>query len=131
MAGFDPYDALVPVFLETDVSCRLEQIATAIFVEMDGEPFLFTAAHVTDDHTRGELLIPTSEGLSAVQGYMGYVDLPPEVPRATDFTDIAYYRLSSTFAQRVLHNFTPLPRERREIIPSALELTVCSASGYP
>ena len=131
MPHFDPYDSLVPVFLKTDIPKRVHQIGTAIFREFWGEPFLITAAHVTDELKNGVLLIPTAQGLSQIDGYLAYIDLPPEVSRREDNVDIAYYRLSSEFAAHLSYHFKPLPQGRSEIIRSALELTVCSASGYP
>lgn len=94
MTQFDPYDSLVPVFLKTEIPKRVHQIGTAIFRELWGEPFLFTAAHVTDKIKNGMLLVPTAEGLSPIDGYMAHIDLPPEVSRLDDSVDIAYYRLS-------------------------------------
>jgi len=131
MPTVDPYDALVPVFLETRAPNRVSQIGTAVFVELHGEPFLFTAAHVTDDQKSGYLLVPTSRGLEPIDGYMAFVDLPPEVHRREDDTDIAYYRLRSEFAVDLCHHFQPLPQARCELIKSSMELTVCSVSGYP
>lgn len=131
MPKFDPYDALVPVFLETELPQRLQQIGSAIFIEHNSEPFLMTAAHVTDDLGRGELLVPTIDGLSAIEGYVAHVDLPPGISRNDDEIDIAYYRLTSSFAARLSHHFSPLPQRRGEIIRTALELGACSASGYP
>jgi hypothetical protein len=131
MPEFDPYDALVPVFLETELPQRLQQVGSAIFIEQNSEPFLITAAHVTDDLKRGELLVPTADGLSPIEGYMAHIDLPLEISRTDDEIDIAYYRLTSDFSARLTHHFSPLPQTRREIIPTALNLRVCSASGYP
>jgi hypothetical protein len=131
MTQLDPYDSLVPVFLRTEIPKRLLQIGTAIFCELQGEPFLLTAAHVTDELANGTLLVPTEEGLSPIEGYMAHIDLPPEVSRLNDNVDIAYYRLATEFAVQLSHHFTPLPQGRGELIRSAHELTVCSASGYP
>lgn len=131
MPRFDPYDSLVPVFLETEIPRRIRQMGTAIFREFWGEPFLITAAHVTDELKNGVLLAPTAQGLMPIDGYMAYIDLPPEISRLKDNVDIAYYRLSSEFAAQLSYHFKPLPQGRGEVIRSALELTVCSASGYP
>jgi hypothetical protein len=131
MAESDPYDSLIPVFLETEIPKRVVQIGTAIFRELWGEPFLFTAAHVTDELKNGTLLVPTAVGLSPIDGYMAHIDIPPEFSRLDDSIDIAYYRLSTKFAIQLSLHFKPLPQGRGDIIRSAHELTVCSASGYP
>lgn len=131
MLDFDPYDSLVPVFLETEIPKRVHQIGTAIFRELWGEPFLFTAAHVTDALKNGILLVPTEQGLTPIDGYMAHIDLPLEISRLDDSVDIAYYRLSTEFAVQLSYHFKPLPQGYGEVIRSALELNVCSASGYP
>ncbi|QGT78598.1 hypothetical protein GM160_06635 [Guyparkeria halophila] len=127
----DPYDALVPIFVETKIPKRLTQIGTGVFSQIRGQPFLFTAAHVVDEQAQGTLLVPTSLGLVPIHGYMAHVDLPPEIPRRDDMIDVAYYRLSRMFAKSLCHHFRPLPPERTELIQSSLNLSVCSASGYP
>lgn len=131
MLDFDPYDSLVPVFIATEIPKRVHQIGTAIFHEFWGESFLITVAHVTDELKNGVLLVPTVHGLSPIDGYMACIDLPPEVFRREDNIDIAYYRLSAEFATQLSYHFKPLPQGRVEVIQSALELKVCSASGYP
>jgi hypothetical protein len=131
MSDFDPYSSLVPVFHETEIPQRLRQIGTAIFANLWGEMLLLTAAHVIDEFKSGELLVPTELGILPIQGYIGHIDLPPEIPRSDDSVDIAYCRLSTRFAKALCHHFTPLPQARAELIRSASELTVCSASGYP
>jgi hypothetical protein len=131
MKPFDPYDSLVPVFLGTDLPKRFGQMGSAIFLEFHGEPFLLTAAHVTDELKNGTLFVPTDDGLLPIEGYIASIDLPPEIPRTDDDADFAYCRLSSRFAAKLTHHFTPFPTSRTRLIQSARELTVCSASGYP
>jgi hypothetical protein len=128
---FDPYDALVPIFHSSKLPRRFQQIGSAIFIQLNGEPFLLTAAHVTDKIRIGELLVPTAEGFSPIEGYMAHIDLPPEIARSEDTVDIAYYRLTAQFAATLSHRFTALPQSRGELLQSAHEMTVCSASGYP
>ena len=131
MKPYDPYDSLVPVFLRTDVPQRTRQFATAELVELHGEPYLLPAAHVTDEAKSGELLVPTRDGLEPIEGYMAYIDLPPEIRRADDTTDIAYYRLSTRFANSLAHQFRVLRHERSEHVASAHDYVVYTASGYP
>ncbi|HDS1201089.1 hypothetical protein NDN17_20840 [Shewanella algae] len=123
--------SIVPIFIETEVPKRISQIGTAVFVDFQNMPFLFTAAHVTDDMENGTLLVPTVEGLSEIDGYTAYVDLPPEIPRSSDSVDMAYIRLTSEFASKLCYNFFPLPQKKMNIASSALELGVVSVVGYP
>ena len=131
MRPYDPYDSLVPVFLRTEIPNQMVQVATAVFVEILGEPFLLTAAHVTDKSKLGELLVPTEEAFEPIHGYKAYIDLLPETERNDDTTDIAYYRLSTEFASLLARVFRIMRPDRRQLIRSAHEFAMYSASGYP
>ncbi|MBU4261777.1 MAG: hypothetical protein KKC76_07860 [Proteobacteria bacterium] len=131
MYATDPDEAIVPIFAKEKYTDMLHQVGTGIFVDFQGMPFLYTAAHVTDNLQHGELMVPTHFGIEPIEGYMAHVDLPPEIPRKEDDIDIAYYRLSNEFARTMAAIFRPLPQLRRMIITSALELGVCSIYGFP
>ena len=45
--------SIVPIYIRTEVPKRIVQIDTAVFVDFQNMPFLFTAAHVTDDMENG------------------------------------------------------------------------------
>ena len=124
-------EALVPIFIKTEIPKGIKQIGTAVFLDFNSEPFLFTAAHVTDELKQGKLLVPTVNGLSEIEGYLTHVDLPPEISRDQDTVDMAYYRLSSQFACELSYQFKPLPQHSIEIIKSALDLSVVSVVGFP
>jgi hypothetical protein len=123
--------SIVPIFIKTDVPKRIVQIGTAVFVDLNNHPFLFTAAHVTDDMEKGTLLVPTANGLSEIDGYTAFIDLPPEIARADDTVDMAYIRLSSKFACELCHHFLPLPQTKSQLVASSEELGVVSVVGYP
>jgi hypothetical protein len=131
VVAYDPYDSLVPVFIRTQSNHRPKQFATAVFFELHGEPFLLTAAHVTDERTNGELLVPTGAGFVPIEGYMSYIDVLPEERRGNDQIDIAYFRLSTHFANELAREFRVLPQARSQLLQSAHEFSVYSASGYP
>ncbi|XLY89717.1 hypothetical protein ACK8QS_07780 [Ectopseudomonas mendocina] len=131
MYAIDPHDSLVPIFVEHLSSGKVEQVGTGIFIEFQGAPFLFTAAHVTDITEYGSLLTPTANGISEIDGYMAYVDLLPESKRSEDTVDIAYFRLDKTFARSLLAHFKPLHQSRCEITHNATELKMYSICGYP
>ncbi|QKI90125.1 hypothetical protein [Thiomicrorhabdus xiamenensis] len=131
MFANDPKDAVVPIFAKEKYSGKIQQIGTGIFIDFQGKPFLYTAAHVTDNSHSGELMIPTRFGIEPIDGYMAYIDLPPEVKRQDDAIDIAYYRLSTNFASSMMIHFKPFPQSRIKLIKSSLESGVCSVYGYP
>lgn len=131
MYASDPEHALVPLFVKPKYSDSLHQVGTGIFIDFKSQPFLFTAAHVTDNLEHGELLVPVYGGIEPIEGYVGYIDLLPGMSREKDTVDIAYYRLSTTFAKLMCAHFRPLHQSRCTLISSALELGVCSVYGYP
>jgi hypothetical protein len=131
MHAKDPEHALVPLFVKAKYSEHYEQVGTGIFIDFQNEPFLFTAAHVTDHLGNSELFVPAHGGIQPLDGYVGYIDLLPGMTRAEDKVDIAYYRLNVNFARRMCAYFKPWPQSRCSIIESALKLTVCTVYGYP
>lgn len=131
MYALDPHDSLVPIFVERLDSGKIEQVGTGIFVEFQGAPFLFTAAHVTDITEHGRLMAPTADGISEIDGYMAYVDLLPENKRTEDAIDIAYFRLDTNFARKLIYHFKPLHQSRCEIIHNATAPGIYSICGYP
>lgn len=131
MYASDPKDALVPIFIKKNYSNALQQVGTGIFIDFESQPFLFTAAHVTDNLEHGELFVPVYGGIEPIDGYVGYIDLLPGMSRKNDVVDIAYYRLSSDYAKLMCAYFRPFPQSRCTLVRSALELVVCSVYGYP
>lgn len=121
---------LVPIFIETEVPKQIEQVGTGVFLDFQSAPFLLTAAHVTDELKNGNLLVPTVNGLSEIEGYHAHIDLLPELTRDDDGVDMAYFRLTSEFARSLCAHFYPLIG-RAELVPSSLELGVVSVVGYP
>ena len=131
MYATDPKDSVVPIFAKRKFEEKLVQVGTGIFIDYLSQPFLFTAAHVTDELQKSQLMVPVCGDIRNIQGYAAYIDLPPEIHREDDNVDIAYYKLSTDFARMMCTHFKPLPQSRRMVIQSALELGVCSVYGYP
>ncbi|MBO6557561.1 MAG: hypothetical protein JJ957_13735 [Pseudomonadales bacterium] len=131
MYATDPSESLVPMFLKSEYDDQFSQFGTGIFVELHGEPFLFTAAHVTDEYEHGKIYVPVIDTFAEVDGYFAFIDLPPEIPREDDYSDVAYFRLSTQFATLLCSNFRPWPQARCRLIDSSLDLGACSIYGYP
>jgi len=127
----DPYDAIVPVFGESQRGEGFTHVGTGVFIELQSQPFLLTAAHVTDNLKHSQLWVPAHDSIYPIQGYVGYVDLLPEQVRSDDPVDVAYYRLDSRFARGMLELFKIWPQTRCELIVNSLELGVCSVCGMP
>lgn len=127
----DPEDALVPLFAAEPNNGTLQHVGTGIFMEFMQQPFLFTAAHVTDTLEQSPLLVPGHAGIDPIEGYVGYIDLLPEQQREDDPADVAYYRLSTQCSRSLCAFFRPLPQSRCQLVTNALKLGVCSVYGYP
>ncbi len=131
MFATDPEQSLVPLFGESKHNSSLQHIGTGIFVEFMSQPFLFTAAHVTDNLQHTRLMVPGFDGIHPIEGYVGYVDLLPGQSRNEDHIDVAYYRLSTLCSRSLCTHFRPLPQSRCRLVLNSLELGVCSIYGYP
>jgi hypothetical protein len=131
MFATDPEQSLVPLFGESKYDGSLQHVGTGIFVQFMSQPFLFTAAHVTDELEHTPLMVPGFDGIQPIEGYLGSVDLLPEQSRNEDHIDVAYYRLSTLCSRWLCTHFRPLPQSRCRLVPNALGLGVCSIYGYP
>lgn len=131
MFATDPEDSLVPLFGGSKYNGSLQHVGTGIFVEFMRQPFLFTAAHVTDELKNGPLMVPGFDGIHDIDGYLGYVDLFPDQSRNQDQIDVAYYRLTTLYSRSLCTHFRPLPHSRFRFAPTSLGLGVCSIYGYP
>lgn len=127
----DPGDALVPLFAANPNNATLQHVGTGVFLEFMQQPFLFTAAHVTDALLHTELLVPGHAGFNPIEGFVGYIDLLPEHRREEDPADVAYFRLSKLCSRSLCTFFRPLSQSRCRLVTNALELGVCSVYGYP
>lgn len=70
MYASDPDDAVVPLFAESLRGGGLTHVGTGLFVEFRSQPFLFTAAHVTDNLQHSELWVPAHDSIYPIQGYV-------------------------------------------------------------
>lgn len=128
---YHPHDSIIPIFHRAKPTEQLVQIATATFVEIGCEPFLLTAAHVADKAFDGELYVPTEVGFEQIDGYMALIDLLPDQNRREDDVDIAYFRLSTEFANLLFNTFPVLRSDRWKNLQTAHEYNVYSTVGYP
>lgn len=128
---YDPYNSLVPIFRETTVPKGIKQVATAVYVKNQMGEFLYTAAHVTDDLAHSKLLVPLDGILTEIEGYIAFIDLPPEYHRNDDTIDIAYVKLSNEFSTVLSRGFEPISGQNKLILENTNNLYTCSVAGYP
>lgn len=131
MYASEPEESLVPIFEADLYRDSVTQIGTGIFVEYESQPFLLTAAHVTDSLKYTKLLVPAFDSIYPIDGYVGCVDLLPGETRLGDKIDISYYRLDSRFAKGMLENFKPWPQKRMSMARDASRSAAFSVYGYP
>lgn len=128
---YEPYDSLVPIYIEWSHSGKVEQIATAVYVSNQMGRFLFTAAHVTDDRENGRLLIPLCGQLQEVYGYVAHNVVLPDESRQRDLIDTAYIKLDEEQDSLLSTYFTPTTGDNVELLQSAESVHLCSVAGYP
>ena len=93
--------------------------------------YLLTAGHVVDLRSRGALCIPTTDGVSPLEGGLGGNELGPTEDRRDDKYDVAYIRLSSKLSAIAHPTFEPLPRQNVDLRGNVLPGDFCSIGGYP
>ena len=127
---FDPVIATVPVYVRESQKTKPKHFGTGVFLIYRDLPYLFTVAHVTDGANQGQLVLPIGDKFLEPEGFLRYIDLPPEIPRSADDVDMAYFRLDFEFADRLCSEYVPLINRTRNIV-SASEVYTCSVIGYP
>jgi hypothetical protein len=123
--------SVCPIFIENPTSGNLNQIGSGVFVEIQGELFLLTAAHVTDYEQVGRILIPGVQGLIAPHGSFAHLAVAAGGKRLDDKLDIAYYRLNREILNELPSTLKPLQREDVALFDSLTEGDIYSFSGYP
>ena len=126
----DPYDSLIPIFRMESIPPRSRQHGTGVYLKLNGDVYLLTAAHVIDGSEPGQLLIPGPHHLIPITGNM-YASFIGDEERHNDSADFALFRLSASCKKSLNHHFSPFPQTRTELLTSSLELGCCSISGYP
>lgn len=94
-------DAVFPFFLEDRSDGRLKQVSSGVLVEIGGELFALTSAHVIDKSKGGALCMPAIHGIEPVSGNLYQTPVPRHGYRAKDNADMAYYHLSSAWRSKL------------------------------
>jgi hypothetical protein len=100
-------DAVFPVFYAANDESPLEQIGSGVLLQIGGEIFALTAAHVTDQLAMGTLFMPAVDGIKPIAGYHSYNPPPPGRSRDADKADMAYYRLGPELRKELHPLFKP------------------------
>jgi hypothetical protein len=128
---FPHEESLVPIYLWRRDKEYPEQVGTGIYLQLLDQPYLLTAGHVADLRSEGSLCIPSTEGISPLEGGIGGNVLAPNANRKNDKFDVAYIRLSTMVASLMHPTFVPIPRSNVDIDGGVLPGDFCSVGGYP
>lgn len=109
----------------------MQQIATAVALELGGKVFLLTAAHVMDHRSEGTLYIPTKPGIEPIEGRMVTLDLPRTGSRQDDKVDVAYVELPEKLANNLSVRITPLDRKSLSLFDLYIAGDLYTFAGYP
>lgn len=125
------FDCLCPVFLLKPDADRLEQVATAVALELGSKIFLLTAAHVTDHEDEGVIYVPTGTGIEPIAGNVVSLALPRTGRREDDKVDVAYIELDDDLGQALAKEITPLKREDLALFDFYLGGDLYTFAGFP
>lgn len=127
----ESFEAVCPIFLKRTDRHKVEQIGSAVLLQIATDMFLLTAAHVTDLKKEGMLLIPGKDGLTQIIGHFAHLAVPRDYKRSDDKYDISYYHLSPNLAENLHQNIIPLRCENLFLSDNLLERDVYTFAGYP
>ena len=125
------FDCLCPVFLLRPDADRLEQVATAVALELGAKIFLLTAAHVTDHGDEGIIHVPTGSGIKPISGNVVSLALPRTGRREDDKVDVAYIELDDDLGQELKKVITPLTRKNLALFDFYLDGDLYTFAGFP
>lgn len=127
-----PYDAVIPLFLENRRAGEVSAVGSCVFVNLGGEHFLLTAAHVTD-HTSEDhiLMLPAGDELIPVEGGFAEIGKVEQRSKEARLLDASYYHLSSEFSSRLYPDYRPITQTGIDLFDEAADGNLYSIAGYP
>jgi hypothetical protein len=127
-----PFDAVIPLFKQGQSSDDLAATGSCVWVDIEGEQFLLTAAHVTDARIAGDiLLVPAGEQLAPPDGTFVQLGKHGLRDKRSLAVDAAYFHISSGFADRLKPRYSPISRRRIDMMDEVREGDLYSIAGYP
>lgn len=124
-------DSVCPIFVCLKVSEKIEQIGSGVLLQIKNQVFILTAAHVTDWKEKGELCIPTKNGIEGIEGHIAGIVLPKGVSRTKDKIDMSYFCLSKSLVGKLHKSFKPLTLEDCWLTDNTQPKDIYSFSGFP
>lgn len=121
-------NSIIPIIINNK---KPEHIGSGILVKIKKELFILTAAHVVDETSLNDILIPTTDGLKPFLGIVTNLNLPNDITRSNDIIDIAYYRLNKDWDFQFDFNIEPLDLCDINITDIPYENDNYAFIGYP
>jgi len=123
-------DSVCPVFIR-DGDEKIDQIGSGVLLKIKEKTFLLTAAHVCDWSEKGELCIPTKNGIESIIGYCASILAPKKLGRNKDIIDIAYFLLDGALVEKIHDSFRVLSRNECWLTDNLLSGDIYTFSGFP
>ena len=125
------YECIVPIFVIHYKNDDCEHIGSGVLIEIHGEVFLLTAAHVLDCRAHGTLSIPTQDGITSITGHVASICPSNIKVGQKDKLDIAYFKLNHNLVKKLDSRFTPLQRDGCHLTDNLQADDTYTFSGYP
>lgn len=123
-----PSKSVCPIFRRTTI---LEQFGSGVFIRIDDNVFLVTAAHVSDDRYSSPLWISSQDGFTQLEGYFAEIRIPDSGDRNDDNYDFSYYRLPHSVVESLHPELLILDHEDCDTFDTTAEGDAYTLIGYP
>lgn len=123
--------AVFPIFLAQGDDDSSQQIGSGVLLAIGDEVFALTAAHVTDASTKGTLLMPASDAITAIVGHFSHNPSLGNSMRATDKIDMAYFRLDKELSSRLHPLLRPANVDELQLTDNLETGDFCTFAGFP
>jgi hypothetical protein len=124
-----PEAAVCPIFRSTNAGP--EQIGSGVLLNVGDVSFLLTAAHVTDERKRSDLLIPSKTGFVNLFGLFIELAISPNQTRNDDKLDVAVVRLSHDLVARIHDSLLFLDHADCDLTDQTTAGDAYTIVGYP
>jgi hypothetical protein len=122
---------IFPICERKGGSDALHQIATGLLVEMGGEFFVLTAAHVVSRNNGSGLFMPGLDGrMITIRGSIRYT-IPDAQPGKVDRLDFAYVHLDRQFRCQIHPSFIPARLNQLATADDTAIGELYTFAGYP
>lgn len=130
LSNCDLLDSVVPIFHDSTRD-EIEQVGSGIVLDVGGELFILSAAHVFDTEEEQNLYIPTAEKIEAMTGTISGGVMPPNGERKHDRVDMAYFHLAPEWREKLQPNTSPASVDDLLLTDEVETGNIHTFVGYP